>query len=68
MASGFDVAEYSQSDTGVTADLAVAANNTGEGGGGQYVSIEGLLGSAFNDILRGDGAANSLAGGKATTA
>ena len=66
---GFDFADYINAASGVTIDLANASNNTGEALGDTFVSIEGIRGSAFNDILRGDdvlnggNAVNELIGG-----
>src|SRR5262249_46919930 len=36
---------------------------TGDAAGDTYVSIENLIGSAFADILKGNGGANALSGG-----
>ena len=41
----------------------IPAINTGEAAGDTYVSIEGLLGSNFNDTLIGDANTNILRGG-----
>src|SRR5262245_28700743 len=60
---GFDTASYVNSPVPLTVDLGNSANNTGEAIGDTYTSVEGLRGSAFNDVLRGDGALNSLEGG-----
>ncbi|MDX8355628.1 calcium-binding protein [Cognatiyoonia sp. IB215182] len=60
--TGFDQAAYWGATSGVTADLANAAVNTGEAAGDVFVSIESLAGSAHADTLRGDGAINSLWG------
>lgn len=56
---GFDFASYSNA---IRADLANARVNTAEALGDRYSSIEGLLGSAFADDLRGDGLGNLLEG------
>ena len=46
----------------VVADLQTPSSNRGEALGDRYVGIEGLWGSRFNDVLRGDGGANDLGG------
>jgi Ca2+-binding RTX toxin-like protein len=51
--TGFDFASYLGAAGGVTARLDFASLNTGEAAGDSYVSIEGLIGSAFNDYLVG---------------
>ena len=61
--AGFDFASYQNAAAGVTASLANPAINTGEAAGDTYISIEGLLGSAFNDTLIGDANDNILQGG-----
>lgn len=58
---GSDTAFYANS-AGVTADLLLAALNTGEAAGDIFTLIENLTGSAYRDILRGDNAANVLQG------
>jgi len=60
---GFDFASYSGATAGVTASLADPAINSGDAAGDSYLSIEGLIGSAFNDVLVGNGLANTLQGG-----
>ena len=60
--AGSDTAEYFNSPSGLTADLATPVNNTGEAFGDSYISIENLSGSTFSDVLRGDGNANVLSG------
>ncbi|WP_422036490.1 beta strand repeat-containing protein [Reyranella sp.] len=61
--AGFDYASYFNATTGVTASLANAAINAGEAAGDTYAQIEGLTGSAFADILVGNGGDNWLLGG-----
>ena len=59
---GRDWAQFLQSSQGVRIDLAVSSpQNIGEGRD-TFVSIESLLGSAYDDILYGDGGSNSLSG------
>ena len=60
--AGFDWAMHRASTVGLTIDLQVGQNNTGEAAGDIYVSIEGLYGSLHDDSLRGDGQANELWG------
>lgn len=59
--SGFDRAIY-WTASGLTVDLQNASNNTGEARGDTFTSIEGIDGSNFSDILRGDEGDNRLAG------
>ena len=61
--TGFDYAIYSGSSTGLVVDLATPAGNSGEAAGDTFSGIEGLIGSGFNDILRGDAGDNWLYGG-----
>ncbi|MEP5761090.1 MAG: calcium-binding protein [Litoreibacter sp.] len=58
--AGTDTAVFT---TAVRVDLQDALVNTGEAAGDTFDSIENLLGSAFDDDLRGDAGANSLWGG-----
>ncbi|HEY0052501.1 MAG TPA: calcium-binding protein, partial [Caulobacteraceae bacterium] len=59
-----DVADYSTAFSGVTVSLAaVGQQSTGGAGLDQLNGVEGLTGSAFNDVLTGDGGANVLRGG-----
>lgn len=52
--AGHDKVDFGSSMTGVSVKL----------DGKQYVSIEEVVGSAFNDVLIGDTASNTLTGGK----
>lgn len=62
--AGFDTADYGSATTAVTVTLAsTAIQNTGGGGNDRLSAIEGLIGSAFNDLLTGSGAANRIDGG-----
>jgi Ca2+-binding RTX toxin-like protein len=47
----------------LTVDLLVPANNTGDAVGDTYANIEGLEGSNFDDVLRGNNSNNFLIGG-----
>ena len=66
---GIDSASYRKLESsgaltpaGITADLANSANNAGVAAGDTFDSIENLYGTAFDDVLRGDGGANLLSG------
>lgn len=59
---GWDLAQYASAQTGVVADLSNPSLNTGDAAGDRYTSIEGLIGSMYNDTLRGDASANYLFG------
>ncbi|MCK7616264.1 hypothetical protein [Roseibium sediminicola] len=61
---GYDTADYSSSDAGVAINLAADYANGGDATGDTLVSIEKLIGSAHNDILRGDASGNVIAGGQ----
>lgn len=61
----FDTVDYSASGRRVVVDL---AKGTGAGGksdakGDVYVSIEGVIGSDYHDVIKGDGADNRFSGG-----
>lgn len=60
--TGFDYALYNAATAGVVASLAKPAQNAGEADGDSYLSIEGLIGSQFNDLLLADAGANDLQG------
>ncbi|HEY0623756.1 hypothetical protein [Sphingomonas sp.] len=58
--AGIDIADFATSASMVTADLAAGTAS----GGVSLVAIEGLIGSAFDDVLNGDAGGNRLVGGK----
>ncbi len=58
---GNDTIDYSHSTEAVVAT--VAGGTTGYAAGDTFSGIENLLGSAFNDVLSGDGKANLISGG-----
>jgi len=61
---GFDTADYSNSAAAVQVDLAVSVQGgTGDAAGDRLISIEALVGSAFDDVLVGVGADEALFGG-----
>lgn len=59
---GTDEANYSFSSSGVRADLADAAANTGDAAGDSYVAIENLRGTQSADHILGNDLANTLFG------
>jgi Ca2+-binding RTX toxin-like protein len=61
--AGIDLADYSGAPAGLTADLLLPANNTGEAVGDSYVGVEGIRGSAFADRLFGDNSGSGTEGG-----
>jgi Ca2+-binding RTX toxin-like protein len=59
---GFDTASYSNATSGVIANL-TGGLAAGDAAGDVLVGIEGLIGSAFKDILTGSSEANLIQGG-----
>lgn len=57
---GYDHASYNTAASGVTADIEDTTQNLGEAAGDRFLGIEGLCGSGFDDILKGDAAGNNL--------
>jgi Ca2+-binding RTX toxin-like protein len=51
---GSDMASYSLAIAAVKASLENPGDNSGDAAGDSYVSIEGLIGSIYNDTLEGD--------------
>ena len=62
-----DIVSYETSNAGVTADLASGTGSGGYARGDSFTSIEGLIGSAFDDTLAGDGGDNYFDGGAVRT-
>ncbi|MFN7779144.1 MAG: hypothetical protein ACK5RK_09760 [Betaproteobacteria bacterium] len=70
--AGLDVADYGSATVGVTIDLAAGITSggtvtlfpalDGQGGSDTLISIEGLAGSAFADVLTGDAGRNVFVG------
>lgn len=62
--AGMDTVSYADATAGVSVSLAIAgAQVTGGAGSDTLTGFENVLGSAYNDILTGDGAANVITGG-----
>jgi Ca2+-binding RTX toxin-like protein len=55
---GIDVVRYDASPLGVVVDLAAGTAQDGHGGTDTLAGIEGVFGSAFDDVLRGGDPAN----------
>lgn len=59
---GSDTASYETAWAGVRVEMMAPGDNTGDAAGDEYVSIENLRGSYFDDWLEGDGAMNFIDG------
>lgn len=60
--AGKDYASYATSNGYVIVDLQSPNVNTGQAAGDTYTSIEGIIGSSYDDTIRGDQSANTLMG------
>lgn len=61
--TGFDYADYRDSPGRVLIDLAKRTQAGGDASGDRFSSIQGVWGSAFNDVLKGSTGHNTLRGG-----
>ncbi|MES2907340.1 MAG: hypothetical protein V4691_10045, partial [Pseudomonadota bacterium] len=61
--NGTDIADFSQTSSAINASLNAGTYTTGNLEAGTLSSIERMIGTAYNDILIGDGGANHLNGG-----
>ncbi|QRF68047.1 beta strand repeat-containing protein [Ponticoccus alexandrii] len=62
--AGFDTASYASSGAGVNVSLLTGYSAGGDAAGDSFISIEGLVGSRFDDILNGSDGDNILEGGR----
>ena len=60
---GTDTASYASSGAEVTVNLQTGSGSGGDAQGDTLSGIENIIGSAFADVLTGDGGANTLVGG-----
>jgi Ca2+-binding RTX toxin-like protein len=64
--AGNDVVSFAGATSGVIVDLSISGvQNTGGAGFDQFVEIEYLVGSAYGDVLKGDGVSNAILHGGA---
>ncbi|MFG1379695.1 putative Ig domain-containing protein, partial [Xanthobacter autotrophicus] len=61
---GMDYVRYLGATTGVTVNLATGLGQGGDAEGDTYIDIEGIVGTAYNDVLTGDVFENTIYGGK----
>lgn len=61
--AGRNSAGYDNAVTGVTVDLDNTALNSGDAAGDVFSGISGIIGSSFDDTLRGSTGANAISGG-----
>jgi Ca2+-binding RTX toxin-like protein len=62
--SGIDEVNYAASDAAVKIDLTAQIQHGGYAEGDALSSIENVVGSSFDDSIRGDGGSNLIDGGK----
>ena len=60
---GLDTSTYAASPSGVNVSLATGAASGGDADGDVLSNVENLTGSAFDDVIEGDGGNNVLVGG-----
>ena len=60
---GFDIVRYDFANGAVTVNLATGTGGGADAGSDVLVNIEGVVGSAFNDLLTGGNAANGTVAG-----
>ncbi len=61
--AGIDMATYAGATDGVTVFMGSNIYNTGDAAGDSFAHVEGLIGTAYADILGGDANDNRLEGG-----
>jgi Ca2+-binding RTX toxin-like protein len=61
--AGFDTASYEGSAAGVSIDLARTSQTGGDAEGDVLIGIEAVVGSSWDDVLRGSGGNDSFFGG-----
>lgn len=61
--SGFDYADYRDAPGGVSVNLLRRTQSGSDASGDRLSGIEGVIGSAFNDVLKGSKIHNTLRGG-----
>lgn len=62
--AGIDTATFSKASIGITVDLASGHGFAGEAKGDFYYSIENVIGSRFDDIIRDSAVANDIMAGQ----
>ncbi|MGO4126343.1 hypothetical protein AB4Z01_18215 [Inquilinus sp. YAF38] len=61
--AGIDTASYAHSAAGVQVDLVAGIGTGGDAAGDSFISIENLIGSDHNDVLKGGSGSSALSGG-----